>query len=81
MNLPPNEILSDGLERILAALDEVTDDLACRLFILVQSLACDAIENRGGNQTWDQLAVSLGEAIKIAIEDLRPLAESLQPHG
>jgi hypothetical protein len=81
MNEPPKHILSEGLTQVLGALDEVTDDPACRLFILVQSLACDAIENRGGNQTWDQLATSLGEAIKIAIEDLRPLAESLQPHG
>ena len=77
----PKSILADGLTHVLGALDEVTDDPVCRLFILIYSLACDAVENRCSEQTWDELADGLGKAIKIAIEDLRLLAESLQPYG
>lgn len=81
MDEPPQSILADGLTHVLGALDEVTDDPVYRLFILIHSLACDAAENQCSDQTWDELAEGLGKAIKIAIEDLRPLAESLQPYG
>ena len=81
MNELPSETLALGLTEVLAALDQVTDDPASRLFILVQSLACDAIENRNMDQTWDQLTGRLSEAVRLAVEDLRSLAESMQPHG
>ena len=81
MNELPSEIIALGLTEVLAALDQVTDDPASRLFILVQSLACDAIENRNMDQTWDQLTARLNEAVRLAVEDLRLLAESMQPHG
>ena len=81
MNELPSEIIALGLTEVLAALDQVTDDPASRLFILVQSLACDAIENRNMDQTWDQLNKGLSEAVRLAVEDLRLLAESMQPHG
>ncbi len=55
MNLPPNEILGNGLERILASLDEVTDNPQLRIFILVNSLVCDAIESRRDEISWDDV--------------------------
>jgi len=81
MDEPPQSILADGLTHVLGALDEVTDDPAERILTLVYALACEAAENRCSDQTWDELAEGLGKAIKIAVEEVRPLAESLQPYG
>lgn len=81
MNLPPNEILSDGLERILAALDEVTDNPQLRIFILVNSLVCDAIESRRDEISWDEVKLILCEAVSATVDEMKPLAESLLPSG